>query len=147
MTETTSHDEKIAQRSLAALRHLESNPAQYDALIEAIHTMNKVAQTATGESIPELSDHLRQSIKDGVKFKLENPFTTPENQHDNWCKFKTAEGWVYGEVKDFDKKTHPCLVPYGELPVEQQRKDHLFASSLQIALYALGLYDNDFNQG
>jgi hypothetical protein len=33
---------------------------------------------------------------------------------------------VYGEVKDAEKKTHPCIVPYKDLPPEQQAKDHLF---------------------
>ena len=39
---------------------------------------------------------------------------------------RIAEGWVWGPVKDFDKKTHPCLIPYSELPLEQQRKDAIF---------------------
>jgi hypothetical protein len=36
------------------------------------------------------------------------------------------EGWVYGETKDPVAKTHPCLVAYNDLPIEQQVKDHLF---------------------
>ena len=39
---------------------------------------------------------------------------------------RIAEGWVWGPVKDFDKKTHPCLIPYSKLPLEQQRKDAIF---------------------
>lgn len=39
---------------------------------------------------------------------------------------KVNDGWVYGEVKDADKKTHPCIVPYNELPEFQKKKDHLF---------------------
>jgi hypothetical protein len=39
---------------------------------------------------------------------------------------KISEGWVYGEVKDAFKKTHPCLVPYSEMPKEQQMKDEFF---------------------
>jgi hypothetical protein len=35
---------------------------------------------------------------------------------------------INGPVKDADKNTHPCLVPYEELPIEQQIKDHLFRS-------------------
>jgi len=39
---------------------------------------------------------------------------------------KVDSGWVYGEVKDVEKKTHPCIVPYEQLPVEQQSKDYIF---------------------
>jgi uncharacterized protein YodC (DUF2158 family) len=43
-------------------------------------------------------------------------------------KEKIAEGWVYGETKDSEKKTHPCLVSYDELPEFQKKKDALFCA-------------------
>lgn len=51
---------------------------------------------------------------------------TPEQSHENWMRGKFEAGWVYGPIKDPERKTHPALVPYDELPVEQQRKDHIF---------------------
>ena len=39
---------------------------------------------------------------------------------------KVADGWTHGEVKDVEAKTHPCLVPFSALPVEQQAKDFIF---------------------
>ena len=47
----------------------------------------------------------------------------PVLSHDNWTKHKLSEGWIYGPVKDANKKTHPCLVPYTALPAAQQLKD------------------------
>ena len=41
---------------------------------------------------------------------------------------KINDGWVYGEVKDAEKKTHPCIVPFEELPEFQQKKDALFCA-------------------
>lgn len=41
-------------------------------------------------------------------------------------KEKIEDGWVYGDEKDTEKKTHPCLVPYEELPEFQKKKDALF---------------------
>lgn len=29
---------------------------------------------------------------------------------------KIADGWKYGEAKDPEAKTHPCLVPFDKLP-------------------------------
>ena len=69
-----------------------------------------------------------QSAVSGVKFRVENPDAPASAMHDNWSKEKIADGWVYGEVKDAEKKTHPCLVPFEELPLFQQKKDKLFSA-------------------
>lgn len=69
----------------------------------------------------------RESAVQGVIYKIENPKATPEDQHKAWSESKIADGWVYGPIKDADKKEHHCLVPYQDLPINQQAKDHLFA--------------------
>ena len=70
----------------------------------------------------------RDSAINGVKFRLENPDAGPDAMHNNWSAEKVADGWVYGEVKDVEKKTHPCLVPFDQLPLFQQKKDKLFSA-------------------
>lgn len=62
----------------------------------------------------------------GVEGIAEGRITRPEQSHESWSAQKVADGWVYGEVKDAAAKTHHCLVPFNELPPEQQMKDHLF---------------------
>jgi hypothetical protein len=66
------------------------------------------------------------SAIDGVEHALKYPDAEPEDSHQNWWANKIAEGWVYGPVKDPEKKTHPCMVPYGMLPEFQRKKDALF---------------------
>ena len=78
-------------------------------------------------------DELKKSIEYGVKLHLENPDTTPEQLHESWLKEKEAQGWTYGEVKDFEAKTHPCFKPYAELPSEQKAKDYLFKAVVNLA--------------
>ncbi|MFW9872159.1 MAG: RyR domain-containing protein [Candidatus Thorarchaeota archaeon] len=68
----------------------------------------------------------KESAINGVKYHLENNTTTPEDSHINWLKQKQEEGWKYGEVKDVEKKEHPCFVPYEKLPTEQKSKDYIF---------------------
>lgn len=68
----------------------------------------------------------RESAIVGVEKALEG--AGPEELHESWTAQKVADGWVYGDVKDADKKTHPCLVPYDQLPAAQQRKDALFGA-------------------
>lgn len=62
----------------------------------------------------------------GVNFCVKNPEAPASANHDSWLAQKEAEGWTYGAVKDPEKKTHPCFVPYDQLPEDQQAKDHLF---------------------
>jgi hypothetical protein len=63
-----------------------------------------------------------------VEFRLANPNAPESAQHDAWCKDKTFNGWKFGREKDPDKKEHPCLVPFSELPEFQQKKDKLFCA-------------------
>lgn len=65
----------------------------------------------------------RESAIKGVEFALTNPDAPASAQHDAWSADKIANGWVYGQIKDADAKTHPCLVPFDQLPPEQQAKD------------------------
>ena len=78
-------------------------------------------------------DELKKSIEYVVKLHLDNPDTTPEQSHESWLKEKEAQGWTYGEVKDFEAKTHPCFKPYAELPAEQKAKDYLFKAVVNLA--------------
>lgn len=74
----------------------------------------------------------RESAIAGVAFKLNNPEATAADQHENWLKDKVADGWTFGEVKDPEKKIHPCLVPYDELPAFQKKKDSVFQAIVEL---------------
>ncbi|MCE4566923.1 Ryanodine receptor Ryr [Maribellus sp. CM-23] len=39
-----------------------------------------------------------------------------ENVHETWMEARIKEGWVWGEKRNEDKKTHPCIIPYEQLP-------------------------------
>lgn len=93
------------------------------------HEVNRAYCHSIGDdSQPSWSDAptwQKNSAISGVNFHLSNE-TTPEQSHANWLKDKVADGWVFGPVKDPEKKEHPCMVPYNELPLEQRTKDFLF---------------------
>ena len=68
----------------------------------------------------------RDSAVDGVEFHIRNPDAGPAASHTNWMKMKLDDGWTWGDKKNADLKQHPCMVPFTELPPEQQAKDFLF---------------------
>jgi hypothetical protein len=109
---------------------------------EAAHEANRCYCRALGDNSQPRWDEAPQWQKDsaiaGAKAIFEDPDTTPEQSHEGWMRHKEAEGWVYGPVKDPEKKEHPCLLPYDQLPVEQRRKDEIFKSVVQTILISLG---------
>lgn len=71
----------------------------------------------------------RESTINGVKFNLKcYPIIQPEKSHNNWLAEKIATGWIYGPVKDPEKKEHPYMVDYKDLSASQRIKDHIFCS-------------------
>lgn len=67
----------------------------------------------------------KESVRKGVVLHLDGEHG-PEASHESWMKEKIANGWTYGEIKDENAKTHPCIKPFAELPPLQQNKDILF---------------------
>lgn len=70
----------------------------------------------------------RDSAVKGVVHRLDNPSAPASASHESWMAEKLATGWKHGPVKDAEKKEHPCLVLFEELPPEQQAKDRLFVA-------------------
>lgn len=93
------------------------------------HEVNRAYCQATGDiSQPAWEDApawQRDSAINGVNFHLTGDHN-PAASHESWLAQKIAEGWTYGLVKDADKKEHPCMMPYDQLPTEQRVKDYLF---------------------
>ena len=46
-----------------------------------------------------------------------------ENVHEVWAKSRMDQGWVLGPERNDEKRTHPCLVPYSELPEVEKDYD------------------------
>ena len=105
------------------------------------HEINRAYCEATGDSSQQPWDQApewqRTSYLDGVSFLIRSPESGPEALHSRWMDLKVAEGWKYGPKKDADKRTHPALVPFRDLPLEQRVKDHLFRAVV-LSLRSLG---------
>lgn len=102
---------------------------QAEQIARVCHEANRAWQHVNDEpdASPEWDrapDWQRESAVNGVRLALEG--ATPEELHESWALEKQRDGWVFGERKDAIAKTHPCLVPYDELPEAQRRKDALF---------------------
>lgn len=107
-----------------------------DAIAQVCHEANRALQAIQNDpTIPvspawvDTDPETRASAVEGVRGVLAG--ATPEQSHEQWCAFKRAHGWTYGVHKDGITRTHPSLVPYGDLPAEQRIKDALFHAIVQ----------------
>lgn len=121
----------IAAAQVETLRAGEDLKATVPELIAPVaYEVNRAYCLAIGDGNPEpwgsAPEWQRSTVIHGVQFHLNNPDATPESSHQNWLGQKMKEGWVYGKVKDAENKTHPCIVPYADLPTEQRAKDYIF---------------------
>jgi hypothetical protein len=87
----------------------------------------------------------QESLMDGIRRVLENPYETAEENHNAWMTYRRSEGWVYGPIKDPDLKTHPCMVPYMALPPFQKSKDMVFHAIVR-TFFGIGGEDGEPDQ-
>lgn len=100
-------------------------------IARVVHAANRELQIVQGDPVPsppwdEAPDYQAREATAGVKEVMRNPDLTAEQSHELWVDRMRTDGWTYGEVKDPQQKTHPTLLPFAELPIEQQLKDRLF---------------------
>lgn len=111
---------------------------------EVCHEANRAWTKVADPSVPlqphwdECPEEMRRSSRAGVAWRLANMDEPSSAGHDEWMRGKLADGWVLGPEKDAEKKTHPALVPYEQLPVESRKKDFLFAAIVM----ALGKWES-----
>lgn len=105
---------------------------------EVAHEVNRAyCQALDDNSQPpwaEAPEWQRNTILNGVAFHIGYPAAGPEASHNNWLAEKEAAGWVYGPVKNPEKKEHPCIMPFDLLPTEQRAKDFIFRAVVHALL-------------
>ena len=62
-----------------------------------------------------------------------------ENNHEVWARDRIAQGWTYGPKRDDDRKEHPCLVPYRDLPESEKVFDRNTALETIKTILSFGL--------
>lgn len=99
-------------------------------IARAAHEVNKAYCEALGDTSQQpwedAPEWQRQSALTGVKLHIQNPDAGAQASHVSWMNEKVADGWTWGPEKRPDIKQHPCIVPFDQLPVNQQAKDFIF---------------------
>ena len=64
--------------------------------------------------------------------------TLSKNTHEVWAQERIAQGWRFGRTRNDERKEHPCLIPYEELPESEKVFDRDTAMETLKAILALG---------
>jgi hypothetical protein len=119
----------------------------FEHIVEVVYEVNRAYCASLGDNSfkpwAEADEWQKSTIRQGIAFVIENPQAGPGDSHRSWLDVKLAEGWNYGPVKDPERKTHPCIVPYEDLPAEQKAKDYIFLSVVKTSLNQM--YEADVN--
>lgn len=97
----------------------------------AAHEMNRSFCALQGDNSHKSWDETPEELKQTARLSVQNIVEfdhNAEKTHEAWVNDKVARGYARGDVKDDAKKTHPSLVPFGQLPFEVQAKDKLWVA-------------------
>ena len=61
-----------------------------------------------------------------------------EVNHDAWARQRLDDGWTLGPARNDERKEHPCLIPYDQLPDSEKEYDRRVASANIRAILSLG---------
>lgn len=59
-----------------------------------------------------------------------------KNIHNDWVRWRMELGFTYSEIQDYEKKTHPHVREWDDLPYEHKVSDYLAARSALKVLIA-----------
>ncbi|ADQ53088.1 conserved hypothetical protein [Aeromonas phage 65] len=66
-----------------------------------------------------------------VNYIIDHPDSDSQTVHNLWRTYKNGQGWIFGEEKSTEDKTHPCLVPYEKLHEIEHMKYFIFMETVR----------------
>lgn len=95
------------------------------------HAFNMGRQEIAGDDMPAppwayLPRSMRELSMDAVERIRRGVVVTAEDHHEIWFTSMTARGYVWGRDKDHERKTHPALLHWGDLPEQYRTAARMF---------------------
>jgi len=96
------------------------------------------AGAANAPIVPEPWDEREQDFKNQFLEVIERQCgpdrcMDARQLHEDWVVAYRKNRWVYGPVRDREKRTHPDMVPFDELGQLERDKDFVFVALCEIA--------------
>lgn len=72
--------------------------------------------------------HIINEVKDYLEKKANKKKYTAKQWHTEWYESSLKDGWDYAPIANANKKLHPYMVPYDELPAYAKMKSIIFVT-------------------
>ena len=101
--------------------------------------VNTISETEVSDSRPDYTptpidtSHVELSAE-----VLDLTERLAEHAHDIWAQQRIRDGWNCGPERNDERKEHPCLIPYADLPDAEKQYDRNAALDTLKAIIALG---------
>jgi RyR domain len=106
-------------------------PYTDEQIARVVHETIRGMQYVQGDPAPSppwdsMPADQRQAALSGIEAARRG--LSPAQLHESWAARLRAQGWSYGERKDPQARTHPCLCAYEQLPQHQRDKDVVYSA-------------------
>ena len=115
---------------------------EWEKLSDEFKESNRAQARSIGDKLRAVNmafDAGESAFQTVTEFDEETTHFLAKNEHIRWMQEKIANGWVYAPIRDNEKKHHPCLVPYEQLPLAEQQKDINTVNNIIPLLKSIGL--------
>lgn len=105
-------------------------------IAQMYHAFNLGHQAVAGDDMPAPPWHSLPRSSREVAIRAvgrirHGAVTTPAEHHEHWYDTMRARGYTWGAEKDHERKTHPALLHWGELPELYRTKARMFVVIVQ----------------
>ena len=95
------------------------------------HAAHCALQAVQGEPLPsvpwdDLPAETRRIVIESIRAARQGE--PPEQLHARWVRAMAALGWTWGPERDPERKRHPNMIPFWDLPPDERDKDEQFAA-------------------
>lgn len=105
-------------------------------IASSIHGATRALNRANGDLIPpweDLTEEEKLRAEVAVERLLSDPISrSHEELHNLWWELKIKDGWQYASEYSIELKTHPCMIPYNELPEIELIKDAIWGALIEV---------------
>lgn len=99
-----------------------------EVMARTLHAANREFAACQGDAVPAwdvVPEAVRESVRGAVRLHLEQPGTTPQQNHENFLADRAAQGWSYGPERNAGARVSPFLVPWDQLDAVGRAKNAL----------------------
>lgn len=135
------HQEYVEQQKRAGVTG-NSSMVAWNELDDILKNSNRAQADDYNKKLQRLNFGIRELHrwnKPGINMEEDIVEGLARQEHIRWWKQLRKEGWKYAEgPKNKDKKTHPCIVPWGRLSEEEKEKDRSAVRNVPMILARFG---------